>query len=116
MAHEGAEPIVRPELVRLEPAERGRVLEQMALVNRRCDGCGGTSFYAGDALYLGFLFLDEDQDAFMVALTCRNLDCPQPHTGITLPQHDFLLNRGEEARAASWTVRLPETASRTTNR
>ncbi len=109
MAHDGPDAMVRPELVTLKAAERGRVLEQMALTNRRCDGCGGTSFSAGDALYLGFLFLDEDQDAFMIALTCRNPDCPRPHTGIALPEHDFLLSRGEEVRAASWTVPVPDT-------
>lgn len=105
--------MVRPELVNLKPAERGRVLEKMALSGRRCEECGGASFSAGDALYLGFLFLDEAQDAFMIALTCRNPDCPQPHTGITLPEQDFLSIGGEQARAASWTVPVPDGQART---
>jgi hypothetical protein len=82
--------MVRPELIDLDDAVRDRVLEQLAGKGGHCDGCGGTHFTVGDALYLGFLFLDEDQDAYMVALTCRNPNCPQPRTGIRLQGGDFL--------------------------
>jgi hypothetical protein len=103
--------MVRPELVSLKLAERERVLENVAKVSAQCDTCGGTDFDVGDALYLGFLFLDADQDDFMVALICRNADCPNPRTGIILPDKAFLLNRVAEARAASWTVAVPDKAS-----
>ena len=42
----------------------------------------------------GFLFLDEDDDAYLVALTCRNPKCAQPRTAIRLREKDFL-SRGE---------------------
>ena len=55
---------------------------------REC--CGAKDFGVGDALYLGFLFLDEDHYAYMVALTCRNPGCAKPRTEIVLPEKDFL--------------------------
>jgi hypothetical protein len=82
--------IVRPELIDLDDAARDRVLEQLAVKGGHCDGCCGTHFTVGDALYLGFLFLDEDQDAYLVALTCRNPNCPLPRTAIRLRDKDFL--------------------------
>lgn len=100
--------VVRPELVSLNVAEREAVLEQVGAKGGHCEACGGTEFDVGDALYLGFLFLDEDNDAYMVALTCRNPDCPKPRTGIKLPEKDFLSRSADEARAASWTVELPD--------
>lgn len=108
MDHEARNAMVRPELVALKSAERANVLTQVAAEGRRCNGCQATDFDVGDALYLGFLFLDEDQDAFMVALTCRRSDCPAPRTAIVLSDRDFLLGRGEEARAASWTIAVPD--------
>lgn len=95
---------VRPELVSLNQAERECVLEQVTAKGGRCEGCGGTEFDVGDALYLGFLFLDEDDDAYMVALTCRNAECPKPRTGIKLPEKDFLIRDANAVRAASWTA------------
>jgi hypothetical protein len=82
--------MVRPELIQLDDAAGKRVREQIEAKGGHCEGCGGTDFGVGDALYLGFLFLDEDQDAYMVALTCRNPDCPVPRTGIRLRDRDFL--------------------------
>ena len=100
--------IVWPELVTLDPAERDCVLEQVAAKGGHCEGCDGTDFEVGHALYLGFLFLDEDNDAYMVALTCRNPQCGKPRTGIKLCEKDFLNRDGTQARAASWTVELPD--------
>ena len=102
--------MVRPELVRLESDERERVLEQAAAKGGRCESCGATDFDVGDALYLGFLFLDEENDAYMVALTCRNPECDKPRTGIKLCEKDFLNRDRKEARAASWSVELPRGA------
>ncbi len=101
---------VRPELVDLDLAERECIVEQVTAKGGHCEGCRGTDFTVGHALYLGFLFLDEDEDAYMVALSCRNPDCPKPHTGIRLSEKDFLVNRDAEARAASWRVELPRGA------
>lgn len=99
---------VRPELVSLDQAERECVLKQVAAKGGHCEACGSTEFDVGDALYLGFLFLDEDEDAYMVALTCCNRDCPKPRTGIRLREKDFFNRNADAARAASWTVELPD--------
>lgn len=80
----------RPELIELHHVERERVQELVAVKGGHCAGCGARDFAVGRALYLGFLFLDEDDDAFMVALTCRNADCPTPRTGIVLAANEFL--------------------------
>lgn len=81
--------MVRPELISLEPAARQRVLQQVTAKGGHCESCGATDFDVGDALYLGFLFLDEDDDAYLVALTCRNPGCAQPRTAIKLRDKDF---------------------------
>ena len=99
--------MVRPELVSLDPADRDRVLAQVAAKGGHCEACGATDFEVGHALYLGFLFLDEDDDAYMVALTCRNPKCTQPHTGIRLREKDFLSGDGTQARAATWLASAP---------
>jgi hypothetical protein len=91
--------MVRPELISLDDPARHRVLEQIVAKGGHCENCGGKDFDVGDALHLGFLFLDEDDDAYMVALACRNPDCAGPRTGIVLAQKDFLTFDGE-ARAA----------------
>ena len=104
---------VRPELVDLGHAERACVLEHVAAKGGHCEGCGGTDFDVGHALYLGYLFLDEDDDAYMVALTCRNRDCPKPRTAIRLAERDFLRDRDEEARAATWRASVPGGALQT---
>lgn len=108
MAPMTADVMVRPELVSLDPNERDCVLEHVAAKGGHCEGCGGNDFEVGRALYLGFLFLDEDDDAYMVALTCSNQDCPKPRTGIVLPEKDFLLSRDAEARAATWLASVPD--------
>lgn len=101
-----ADPMVRPELISLVPVDRDHVLEQLAVKGGHCESCGGTDFDVGHALYLGYLFLDEDGDAYMVALTCRNPECGQ-RTAIRLNEKDFL-SRGEtEARAATWLASAP---------
>ncbi|GFG96957.1 hypothetical protein [Mycobacterium timonense] len=87
----------RPELIDLQSVERDRVLELVAVKGGHCAGCGAKDFAVGHALYLGFLFLDEDDDAFMVALTCRNGDCPAPRTGIVLAGNEFLSDYREIA-------------------
>jgi hypothetical protein len=81
---------VRPELTILDRLARERVSQQVAAKGGYCESCGATDFEVGDALFLGFLFLDEDADAHMVALTCRNPDCAKPRSGIILSEKDFL--------------------------
>ncbi|UXA05478.1 hypothetical protein KXD96_21500 [Mycobacterium sp. SMC-2] len=95
------DPTVRPELIDLNSAARHRVLENVSAKGGHCEQCGGTDFDVGHALYLGFLFLNEDHDAYMVALTCRNPDCTRPRTGIVLPQSDFLSHGASESATAS---------------
>ena len=85
----------------------GGVLGVVAAKGGHCEACGATEFTVGHALYLGFLFLDEDDDAYMVALTCRNPNCAQPHTGIRLREKDFLSGDGGKARAATWLSSAP---------
>jgi hypothetical protein len=92
--------MMRPELTALEPAARQRVSDQIAVKGGHCESCGGTDFAVGHALYLGFLFLNEDDDAYMVALTCRNPDCPKPRSAIVLREEEFLI-RGEGTNAAN---------------
>ncbi|HZC91855.1 MAG TPA: hypothetical protein VE400_14580 [Mycobacterium sp.] len=98
--------MVRPELISLDPVDRDRVLAQVAAKGGHCEACGATDFEVGRALYLGFLFLDEDDDAYMVALTCRTTECGQ-RTGIRLHEKDFLSGDGTQARAATWLASAP---------
>ena len=100
---------VRPELISLVPADRDRVTELVAAKGGHCENCDGTDFEVGHALYLGFLFLDEDIDAYMVALTCRNPECGR-HTGIRLREKEFLTRGEGEARAATWLASAPDGA------
>ncbi|WP_122442047.1 hypothetical protein [Mycobacterium attenuatum] len=81
---------VRPELIELKSDENEQVCELVAVRGGHCAACGEKDFAVGHALYLGFLFLNEDDDAFMVALTCRNPECPKPRTGIVLAGKEFL--------------------------
>jgi hypothetical protein len=99
--------MLRPELIDLVPADRDRVLDLVAAKGNHCESCEGTDFEVGHALYLGFLFLDEDDDAYMVALTCRNPDCTQPHTGIRLREKDFFSGDAMHARDATWMAAAP---------
>lgn len=103
----------RPELIDLQSVERERVSELVAVKGGHCAGCGGRDFAVGHALYLGFLFLDEDDDAFMVALTCHNDDCPAPRTGIVLAANEFCPTTGRSptsrtSRAAPGRDRLAQ--------
>jgi hypothetical protein len=95
--HTADDAMVRPELIALDSKARERVSEQIAAKGGYCECCGAKDFDVGDALYLGFLFLDEDTDAYMVALTCRNPDCAKPRTGIVLSEKDFLSDGGDSA-------------------
>ncbi len=104
---------IRPELVELDRAERDGVLQHVAAKGGRCEGCGGNNFEVGRALFLGYLFLDEDDDAYLVALSCCNRECPTPRTAIRLAERDFLRGRDQEARAATWRASTPDAASPT---
>lgn len=90
----------RPELVGLCSASRERVRDQIAAKGGHCEACGATDFAVGDALYMSFMFLNEEEDTFMVALTCRNPDCPKPRTGIRLRGKDFLTEEEEFSAVA----------------
>ena len=81
---------VRPELFDLDGAGCRRVYDQIGAQEVCCEGCGGADFAVGAVLYLGYLFLDEDTDAYLVALTCRGRDCPRPHSGIVLHRRQLL--------------------------
>lgn len=98
--------MLRPELVALDHAARERVLSRVSAQGGYCESCGGKEFDVGSALYLGFLFLDEDVDAYLVALSCRNPDCAKPRTAIRLPESEFL-DDGQECRAKTWTASAP---------
>jgi hypothetical protein len=100
--------MLRPELVALDQAARERVRTHVSAKGGYCECCGAKDFDVGSALYLGFLFLDEDLDAYMVALTCLNPDCAKPRTAIRLHEKDFL--DGDEFRAKSWTAGAPGSA------
>ena len=75
---------------RLDETQKLRVLEKVQERGFDCLTCGSTDFEVGDSLYLGFLFLSENHDDHMVALTCKNPDCAAPRTGIRLHEADFL--------------------------
>ncbi|WP_217249651.1 hypothetical protein [Streptomyces sp. AC602_WCS936] len=84
------QPARRPDITPLDEEQRHQV-HRVLRRHPACPSCGNRRRWAvGDALPLGFLFLDEDQDAYMVALTCRRRGCPQPRTGIVMRAHDFL--------------------------
>ena len=82
---------IRPELTVLTDEQKDRVLRQVRRRGGSCRHCGGEEFLVGEGLYLGFLFLSEDTDAYMVALTCTNPACPAPHTGIRLSGSELFL-------------------------
>ena len=96
------QPAARPELISLDAATRDRVTDLIATQDWHCEACGATKFAIGDALIMGFLFLDEDADAYLVALTCGNPECPKPRAGIRLRGKEFL---SEEQRAAAESLR-----------
>ena len=82
---------------RLGETQKLRVLEKVRERRFTCKNCGSTDFEVGDSLYLGFLFLSEDHDNYMVALTCENPDCGAPRTGIRLHEADFLKGPSRDA-------------------
>ena len=82
----------------LDQDQKRRVLEKVRERGFTCVSCGSGDFEAGEALYLGFLFLSEDEDAYMVALTCENPGCEAPRTGIRLHEADFLKEPARDDR------------------
>ncbi|MGH3145810.1 MAG: hypothetical protein ACRDTR_08415 [Rubrobacter sp.] len=74
----------------LDENQKRRVLAKVEERNFTCGNCGADDFEGGDALYLGFLFLSEEHDNYMVALTCKEPDCETPRTGIKLREAEFL--------------------------
>lgn len=82
--------MIRDENESLDEEQKKRVLEKAAERSIDCGSCGSKDFEVGEALYLGFLFLNEENDAYMVALTCKEPDCANPRPGIRLRDSDFL--------------------------
>ena len=74
---------------RLTGDQRRRVLEEVRARDFSCQSCGSDDFRVGEALELGFLFLDEDHGTHMVALTCESPGC-DARTGIKLHVSEFL--------------------------
>lgn len=70
--------------------QKRRVLERVEERNVTCASCGSSEFEVGEALGMGFLFLDEEHGTYMVALTCENPACRSPRTGIRLHRSEFL--------------------------
>lgn len=94
----------RPDTTPLSDQQKRRMLRKVRRRAHRCGGCGGRRFHVGDALYVGFLFLSEERDAYLVALTCARAGCPVPHTAIRShaaelfgPQQDRPSDAGEAA-------------------
>jgi hypothetical protein len=74
----------------LTGGQQQRVLGKVEERGFFCRSCGSGDFEVGEALYVGFLFLSEDHDNYVVALTCTNTDCRTPRTGIKLRGAEFL--------------------------
>lgn len=74
----------------LNERQKRRVLERAGRRGFACPSCGSRDFRVGEALHLGFLFLDERHGDYMVALTCENPGCGSPRTGIRLHESEFL--------------------------
>lgn len=74
----------------LDGEQKRRVLRKVEERGFACESCGSTDFSVGEALQMGFLFLDERHGTYMVALTCENPVCDVPRTGIRLHRYDFL--------------------------
>ena len=96
----------RPELIGLDTVAHHRVLEQIAAKGGHCEACGATDFAVGEALYLGYLFLNEDADAYLVALTCRNPDCSNPRTAIVRVGAQVVRSSSISARIVNGRVEL----------
>ncbi|MFD5494448.1 hypothetical protein ACFYY3_05345 [Streptomyces sp. NPDC001812] len=81
----------RPEITPLDEEQRKRVRRVLRRRRVACPSCGNRRRWTvGDALHLGFLFLDEDEDAYMIAVTCRRRGCPRPRTGVIAHRADVL--------------------------
>lgn len=74
----------------LDEEQKRRVLAKAAEKGVACGACGSGDFEVGEALDMSFLFLDEEQGAYMVALTCERPGCESPRTGIRLNESEFL--------------------------
>ena len=74
----------------LTEGQKRRVLGKIEERDLTCGSCGSDDFEVREALYVGFLFLSEDHDNYVVALTCKNPDCRNPRTGIKLRGAEFL--------------------------
>ena len=74
----------------LDENRKRRVLEKVREQGFTCGSCGSGDFEVGEALEMGFLFLDEAHGTYMVALTCQKAGCDAPRTGIRLHRYDFL--------------------------
>lgn len=73
----------------LTEGQRRRVLKEVRERDFTCGTCGSDDFRVGEALELGFLFLDVDHGTHMVALTCESPGC-EARTGIKLHESEFL--------------------------
>jgi len=82
--------VIIRENTELTERQKGRVLGRVEERNSTCGSCGSGDFSVGEALEMGFLFLDEEHGTYMVALTCANPDCAAPRTGIRLHRTEFL--------------------------
>ncbi|GAA4207841.1 hypothetical protein [Microbispora amethystogenes] len=78
------------EIVPLGDEQRERVRARLRAGHGACPACGSEDLGIGDALFLGFAFLSEPADAYMVGLTCPNPSCPVTYTGIRLRASEFL--------------------------
>jgi hypothetical protein len=95
LGQKGETNMIRPENLRLSENLKRRVLEKVREQGITCGSCGSNDFEVGDALHLGFLFLDEEHGTYMIALTCRSPGCDTPRTGIKLNEAEFLHDEEE---------------------
>jgi hypothetical protein len=82
--------VIIRENTQLTEFQKRRVLERVEERSVTCASCGSGDFRVGEALELGFLFFNEEHGMYMVALTCKNLNCDIPRAGIRLHRSEFL--------------------------
>jgi hypothetical protein len=82
--------VIISENTQLTERQKSRVLGRVEDRGFTCEACGSGDFGVGEALDMGFLFLDEEPGTYMVALTCKNPGCGAPRTGIRLHRSEFL--------------------------
>lgn len=75
---------------KLTENQRERSLEKVKEQGFRCGSCGSDDFEVGETLEMGFLFLNEEHGAYMVALSCERPGCETPRTGVRLHESEFL--------------------------